>query len=46
MVKTVVREFKWPPTVIDNLFVDDVDYKGLIFWYNDVAQVQKEIKKK
>lgn len=44
MIKSVVRTFQWTPEVIDNLYFDDIDYHGLIFWYNDVIEVSKEIK--
>jgi hypothetical protein len=46
MVKSIVREHKWSPSVIDNLYVDSLDYQGLIFWYEDVNEVIKELKKK
>lgn len=43
MIKTVAREFKWPPEVIGGLFIDGIDFKGLDFWYNDVKEVVKEL---
>lgn len=46
MVKSVVREFKWSPEVIDNLYLDNADHHGLYFWYEDVLQIQKDFKKK
>lgn len=45
-MKTIVREFKWTAQEIDELFVDDMDYHGIIFWYNDLKEVLKEINKK
>ena len=44
MVKSVVREFKYTPKDIDELYLDEIDYHGLIFWYNDVLQIQKDLK--
>lgn len=44
MIKTVVREYHWPPDHIGGLFIDDMDYKGLEFWYNDVIEVIEKIK--
>lgn len=44
MIKSVVREHHWPPEVIGGLFVDDEDYQGLIFWYDDILEMQKPIK--
>jgi hypothetical protein len=46
MVKSVVREYKWSPDVIGNLYVDEVDYQALIYWYNDVLVINKELKSK
>lgn len=45
MVKTVVRELHWTPNKIDKLYLDDADYSGLEFWYNDVNEVNKSLKK-
>lgn len=46
MIVSVVREHHWPPDVIGGLFVDALDHRGLIFWYNDVRDCVEEIKKK
>jgi hypothetical protein len=39
-----VREHHWPPNVIGGLFVDECDYSGLFYWYNDMAEVIDELK--
>jgi hypothetical protein len=44
MVKSVVRTYHWPPDVIGGLFIDNEDYRGLLYWYNDVID-QKPKKK-
>lgn len=46
MIRTVVREHGWPPDKIGGLFVDDQDYEGIEFWYNDCVKVSDEIKAK
>jgi len=46
MIKTVVREHHWTPNYVDDLYIDEVDYFGLGFWYNDVKECHDEIKKK
>lgn len=46
MVKSVVREHKWLPTQIGSLFIDDADYNGLEFWYNDCKEIQESMKPK
>lgn len=45
MIITVVRYYKWSPPIVENLYLDDLDYNGLVFWYND-AQTQDEKAKK
>lgn len=32
----------WSPEVFDNLYVDDIDRKGLFFWYNEILRQAKE----
>jgi len=46
MVKTVVREFKFDPNSIDELYSDSCDYLGLEYWDNDAHQMHEELKKK
>lgn len=46
MILTVVRQLHWPPSIIGGLFLDDEDYEGLIYWYNDVCKVNSELNKK
>jgi hypothetical protein len=44
-VKTVVREFKWDHKTIDDMFIDDVDYRSIMYWYDDLVEVHKQLKK-
>ena len=37
-----MREYKWTPSIIDDLFFDDIDYHGIIWLYNDIAAVEQE----
>ncbi len=46
MVRSVAREFHWPPDKIGGFFIDDIDYLGLEFWYNDCVEMSKEIETK
>jgi hypothetical protein len=46
MIVTVVRQYSWTPTEIGRLYLDDEDYLGLEFWYNDVIKINSEMKKK
>jgi len=45
-IKSVVREHHWAPSEFEDLYIDSVDYKGLVFWYNDIELVHKELNKK
>lgn len=44
MILTVVRSKKWTPETIGRLNIDDIDYNGLIFWYNDILKEIEEMK--
>ncbi|PXX26281.1 hypothetical protein C7967_11543 [Thalassospira sp. 11-3] len=44
MIKSVVRYFKWTPETIDQLFLDDYDHHGLVYWYKDVEEQEKAMK--
>jgi hypothetical protein len=46
MIKTVVREHHWQPNEIGKLKLDNEDYLGLEYWYNDVMKVISEMKAK
>lgn len=45
LIVSVVRETKWTPEIIDSLFFDDIDYHGILWWYEDVKTMNEEIKK-
>jgi len=44
MIKSVVREYHWTPHYVNGLFLDEADHLGLMYWYNDVLEIQKELK--
>jgi len=46
MIASVVREYKWSPAIIGDLFFDAQDYLGLEFWYNDIKEAQKDMPSK
>lgn len=46
MVKSVARVYNWPPNVIGGLFIDDWDYRGLEYWFNDAIDQQPKKPKK
>lgn len=46
MMITVAREFKWSPGILGDLFFDEEDQDGLMFWYNDVLEMKKQMDSK
>jgi hypothetical protein len=46
MVKSVVREYKWSPAVVGDLFLDNDELDGLEYWYNDTKEIEANIKKR
>jgi len=45
IIVSVARTFKWSPKALMEMYVDDFDYQGLIFWYNDVKEQNDKLKK-
>lgn len=43
MIVSVVRYTHWSPKIIDELYLDDLDHNGLLFWYNDIKEQNKAI---
>lgn len=35
----------WTPSTIESLYCDDLDHKGLVFWYNLVVEMATEREK-
>ena len=46
IVQTVVREFKWSPETVSEMYIDDACFKGLKYWYDDIVFVHKQLKNK
>jgi len=40
-IKSIVSEFGWSPNQINEMYVDDIDYLGIEFWYEHLLQVKK-----
>jgi len=43
-IKSVVRHTQYSPQEIEKLFVDEIDFRGLIYWYNDAKHASQQIK--
>lgn len=40
-IRTVIREFHWSPDYVAGLFLDEADEFGLLFWYEDIREMNK-----
>lgn len=43
MVRSIARTYHWTPTTIDDLYLHDRDHFGLMYWYNDSLEMEKEL---
>lgn len=44
---SVARSYSWAnPETLNNMYVDSEDVFGLMLWYNDVQEQNKEIENK
>ena len=39
MIKHVTGYYKWEPSVVDGLFYDRKDYKGILFYYDYLIEI-------
>jgi hypothetical protein len=46
MMRSVAREYKWPPDLIGGFFIDNIDHYGLEFWYEDIIKMIEETNNK
>lgn len=46
MIKTIVRQHHWAPEAMGALYFDDLDYEGLLFWFDEVMEAIAEMKKR
>lgn len=43
MIRQIVLELKWLPNQIGSLFIDNVDYNGIEYWFEAVQKILKEL---
>jgi hypothetical protein len=46
MIKSVVREYHFSPATVGDFYLDEIDFNGLRFWYDDVLEIHEAMKKK
>ena len=37
---------KYSPATISGLFLDNIDFEGIMFWYEAIVEINKPIEKK
>ena len=42
MIRAVVRVYQWTPKDFESLYLDDADFFGLEYWYNDALAYVEE----
>ena len=45
VIKSLVRFHHWTPQQLSEMYIDDEDYLGLLYWYEDLKDYDKEVKK-
>lgn len=43
MIKSIVNEYHWPPNIINEMYCDDFDYKGIKYWYDNLKEMHKKL---
>jgi len=44
MIKSVVNEHHWSPSIIDQMYLDHLDYHGIGYWYDNAKEMHDKIK--
>jgi hypothetical protein len=45
MIKSVVNEHHWSPSIIDQMYLDHLDYHGIGYWYDNAKEMHDKMKK-
>ncbi|AGF91178.1 hypothetical protein Phi47:1_gp24 [Cellulophaga phage phi47:1] len=45
-IKTIVNEFHWSPNQIDELYCDDLDHHGIVYWFEHLKSLHAKMNKK
>lgn len=44
VIKSLVDYHHWTPNEINEMYCDDFDFKGLIYWYDELVRINKKNK--
>lgn len=42
IIKSIARVYRWTVADIERLFFDEIDYHGIIYWFNDAKEYIKQ----
>jgi hypothetical protein len=43
IVATIALELKWTVNEIEELFYDNIDFKGAVFWYERISKIVQKL---
>jgi hypothetical protein len=43
---SIVDNYHWTPKTIENMYCDDFDFKGILYWYNELLRLDNLRNKK
>jgi hypothetical protein len=46
MIMSIVDAYHWTPKTIENMYCDDYDFKGIVYWYDELVRIDKKINSK
>lgn len=41
MIKSIAYEYHWTPKTIKQMYCDDFDFEGLVYWYDELLRIDK-----
>jgi len=44
MIRSIGWEYHFPPYVIKRMFLDDIDYQSIGYWFDHAKDMEKQIK--
>jgi len=45
MIKSIAFNFNWTPKEIDELYCDDFDHHGIVYWFKEIKKQSDKTKK-
>lgn len=42
MIMNIIKEFHWSPDIISGLFIDAIDYRGILYLNQEIEEMHKD----